>query len=97
MAAIAYGPVILAGDMGFEGIESPMPFARDQLDYKKIAVPEDIISTLNVNGKSLAEWVVPVKDKPLAFDIVNAASKEITLIPFYQVDKQRYVIYWNLK
>lgn len=97
MAAIAYGPVVLAGDMGTEGMKSPAPFAHDQLDYKDYPVPGDIITSLNVNGKNLSDCGVPVKNKPLAFNIVNAASKEITLIPFYQVNKQRYVIYWNLK
>jgi DUF1680 family protein len=97
MAAILYGPIVLAGDMGTEGMAAPAPFAHDQLDYKDYAVPADIITTLNVNNRKLNDWVIPVKDKPLAFNIVNAAPKEITLIPFYQVDKQRYVIYWNLK
>lgn len=88
---------ILAGNMGIEGMKSPVPFAHDQLDYKDYDVPVYIITSLNVNGKNLSDCVVPVKDKPLAFNIINTAAKEITLIPFYQVNKQRYVIYSNLK
>ena len=88
---------ILAGNMGIEGMKFPVPFAHDQLDYKDYDVPGDIITSLNVNGKNLSDCVVPVKDKPLAFNIINTAAKEITLIPFYQVNKQRYVIYSNLK
>ncbi|MEJ2615286.1 MAG: glycoside hydrolase family 127 protein [Ignavibacteriaceae bacterium] len=34
MAAVLYGPIVLAGDMGTEGMKAPMPFAMDQLDYK---------------------------------------------------------------
>ena len=43
MAAVAYGPVVLAGDMGTEGEKSPVPFAHDQLDYKDYPIPADII------------------------------------------------------
>jgi DUF1680 family protein len=97
VAAIAYGPIILAGDMGTEGITSPAPFANDQLDYEHYPVPANIITTLNVHGKQLSDWLVPVKDKPLEFKTSGVADKEITLIPFDEIDKQRYVIYWNLE
>ena len=97
MAAVLYGPIVLAGDMGTEGMKAPEPFARDQLDYKDVPVPKDIITTLNVSGKKLGDWLVPQNGKPLDFKTVGVASKEITMIPYYQIDEQRYVIYWNLK
>jgi DUF1680 family protein len=97
MAAVVSGPIVLAGDMGTEGVEAPAPFAYNQLDYKDIPVPEDIITTLNVSGRELNDWLVPVNGKPLLYKIVGVASKEITMIPYYEIDKQRYVIYWNLK
>jgi DUF1680 family protein len=97
MAAVLYGPIVLAGDMGTEGMKSPEPFARDQLDYKDIPVPKDIITTLNVSGKKLDDWLDPVKNKPLVFKTVDVASKAITMIPYYRIDEQRYVIYWDLK
>ena len=80
-----------------EDIKAPEPFAKDQLDYRRLPIPDDIISTLNVKGEKVAEWLKPVEGKPLVFKTDNAASKEITLLPYYQVDNERYVIYWNLK
>jgi DUF1680 family protein len=98
MAAVVYGPIVLAGDMGTELMKAPMPFAvRDQNDYRNAPVPESIISTLDINGKKLNGWLIPEKDKPLVFKTTGVASKEITLMPYYQIAKQRYVIYWNLK
>lgn len=97
MAAVVYGPVVLSGDMGTKGIEAPAPFAHDQLDYRNYPVPDDIISTLNISGRKLNDCITPVNGKPLEFKTVNVASKEITLIPYYKIDKQRYVIYWNIK
>jgi DUF1680 family protein len=97
MAAVVYGPIVLAGDMGTEGIEAPVPFARDQLDYRNMPVPDDIITTININDKKINDWLIPVNGKPLVFKTSGVASREITLIPYYQITRQRYVIYWNLK
>lgn len=97
MAAIVYGPIVLAGDMGTEGIVAPAPYAKDQLDFRNISVPDNIVTTLNINGRKLNDWLIPVNGKQLVFKTTGVASKEITMIPYYQIDKQRYVIYWNLK
>jgi DUF1680 family protein len=97
MAAAVYGPVVLAGDMGTELMKAPIPFARDQNDYRNAPIPESIISTLNINGKKLSDWLIPEKGRPLVFKTNGVALREITLIPYYQIARQRYVIYWNLK
>ena len=31
--AVCYGPVVLAGALGGEGIEPPLPYAKSQGDY----------------------------------------------------------------
>ncbi len=97
IAAVVYGPVVLAGDMGTEGIRPPAPFARDQLSYRRIPIPDNIISTLQARGKKLNEWLRPVEGKPLAFKTSGVSSRDITLIPYYKVNRQRYVIYWNME
>lgn len=97
LATVLYGPVVLVGDMGTEGIPPAAPFAKDQLNYKDVPVPVDVITTLNCKGKKLTDWLVPVKDKPLVFKTSGVASRDITLLPYYQIDKQRYIIYWDLK
>jgi DUF1680 family protein len=97
MAAVLYGPIVLAGDMGTKDMQIPEPFAKDQLDYKDVPIPDDIITALNVKGKKVDDWLVPVNGDPLEFKTVDAAPKEVTMIPFYRIDKERYVIYWNMK
>jgi uncharacterized protein len=97
MAAVTYGPIVLAGDMGTEGIPVTAPVAEDQDEFSKTAIPGDVITTLNINGKKINDWLVPVEGKPLEFKTTGIAPREITLRPFYQLDRQRYVIYWNLK
>jgi uncharacterized protein len=97
MAAIAYGPVVLAGDMGTEGISPPAPFAYNQLDYKNDSVPGDVVTALHVKGRKIEDWLVPVAGKPMVFKTVDVTSKEIRLIPYDDINQERYVIYWNLK
>ena len=95
--AVLYGPIVLAGLMGTEGMEPPVPLARDQNDYFRVPVPDNVISTLNVKGKKINDWLNPVSGKPLEYITKDAASREITLIPYYKISRERYVIYWNLK
>jgi hypothetical protein len=83
--------------MGTEGIVAPAPYAKDQLDFRNIPVPDNIVTTLNINGRKLNDWLIPVNGKQLVFKTTGVGSKEITMIPYYQIDKQRNVIYWNLK
>ena len=96
IAAIAYGPLMLAGDMGTGGINPPAPFAKDQLDFVKYNIPGDVISSLNVKDRKLTDWLTPAKGKQLTFTTKDVAARPITLLPYYEVDKQRYVLYLNL-
>jgi uncharacterized protein len=96
--AIAYGPIVLAGKMGTEGIISPAPYAQeDPHDFNNISIPGDVISTLDAHGKSVAKWLKPVAGQPLVFKTADVAQREITMIPYYQLHVERYVLYWNLK
>jgi uncharacterized protein len=89
MAALAYGPVVLVGDIGTEGITPPAPYAGNQNEFREFAVPDDVVTSLNTCGKKTDDWLVPVEGKPLVFKTSGVASREITLIPYYQIDKQR--------
>ncbi len=97
-AAVLYGPVLLAGVMGNEGMKSPAPYAADQDDYSELPVPGDIVTELRPDRTKLNKSVVPLKDEPLAFVTSNGvASREVKLIPYYKIHNQRYVVYWDLK
>ena len=97
-AAVVYGPVILAGDMGTEGMEKPAPFSNPKLynDYYtyNYHVPTDMVTGLKLNTSSLSESIKPVSGSPLTFKTVNEG---ITLQPLYSIHHQRYVVYWDLK
>jgi uncharacterized protein len=96
-AAIAYGPVLLAGKMGKEGIQEPAPYAAGQNDYNNYYIPSSIISTLNAKGRKITDWLKQETGKSLLFRTSGVAVREIELIPYYKLNDERYVLYWDLK
>ena len=61
-------------------------------------MPENLKTILNIGGKKLTELIKPANDKsPLAFKMEDASKEKVTLIPYYQIHGERYVVYWKLK
>jgi hypothetical protein len=97
VAAFAYGPVILAGVMGSQGLKEGAPLAHNPQDFAKAPVPADIRDTLAVKGKDPADWLKPVPGKPLEFTTAGLAGAPVTLVPYYEISRGRYIIYWKVE
>ena len=97
LAAIMYGPLVLAGELGTQDLDPKRLYSEDKFlhgGFPSIAVPE-----LAGDRLALEKWIQPVRaaDKPLAFRTVNAGRpNDIILSPFYRLFDQRYCIYWQL-
>ncbi len=102
--AIMYGPVLLAGKLGSEGMDGQIPYAgfegfdgrwdhRRYLDLPVVDVP-----TLNPSREEpISNWVVPVEDSSLLFKTKGVGQpQDVELAPYYQINHQRYAIYWNI-
>lgn len=77
---IFYGPVLLAGELG-----------KEEPDLEK-----DIPVLVN-DGRPVAEWLEKVSDNPLRFKTKNVGNpREMSLIPFYEMHHQHYMVYWDL-
>ena len=102
VVSITYGPLVLAAEMGTEGMIKGAPFSNPNLhndyytyDYN---VPETLTNELKVKGVPVNEWLKPVEGKVLTFKTVNATeSKEFTFVPLFDLHQQRYNVYWKLK
>jgi DUF1680 family protein len=93
--AIFYGPLVLGGRLGTEGLHDPMPYARGQLDYAK--VPGIAVPRLATGGWPVDEWLKPVEGEPLTFRTLGVAKPaDVVLIPFYRQHRERYTVYWDL-
>jgi len=90
--AVLYGPIVLAGGLGTEGM--PNPYARGQTDYNSVPSPE--VPTFTGDAKSLLGNIQPVAGEPLTFQTKGIGRpRDVTLIPFYRMHHQRYSVYWK--
>jgi hypothetical protein len=90
LQAVLYGPVVLAGRLGTEGLTRDLvygPLAPDAT--KQIAVPPMVVS----RGMA-ADFVEPVRSEPLAFRTAGQTSST-RLSPLYQILDERYTVYWK--
>ena len=92
---LLYGPLVLAGEAGTEGMQAPAPFSDPALynDYYtyNYHIPAELNTTLQINRKH-PEHSLQRTGKELIFK----ASQGNVLKPLYDLHHQRYVIYWDL-
>jgi len=92
IVAVLYGPIVLAGNLGTNGM--PSPYARNQLDLAKI--PDPKVPVLVGDPKTFLKKIKPTGE-PLVFQTKNLGQpNDVTLVPFYQANHERYSVYWNL-
>ena len=90
--ALLYGPIVLAGDLGTNGM--PVPLARSQGDFNTTRDPAAPVFVCDA-GK-LLNYIKPVAGEPLTFRTHNLGRpQDVALRPFYQLHRQRYSVYWK--
>ena len=89
--ALLYGPLVLAGLLGREGLPAEAPFAAgDQLAYR--SVPDPSVPALAAGNAPVESWLR--QTGPLEF--ATAGSAPIAFIPLFAVTRDRYSVYWKL-
>jgi len=103
--AALYGPVLLAGRLGTEGLtpadfhgggpfDAPIAEAG-QTAQKKI--PESHVPVFVGTAAGSLRRIVPLPGKPLTFQTRGLARPhDVTLVPFYRLFFERYALYWNV-
>ncbi|MCW0482391.1 glycoside hydrolase family 127 protein [Gaoshiqia sediminis] len=102
VVSISYGPIVLAAEMGTEGMKPSAPISNPEMhnDYYTydFRVPAGLTNDLAIKGKSVEQWLKPVDGKPLTFITDESITgKNYTFVPLYNLHRERYVVYWNLK
>jgi DUF1680 family protein len=85
-AAILWGPLVLAGDLGAapareRGPEGEM---RQQFDAPPLVTERDVLTSLQ-----------PVADRPGTFRMTNLGAA-IEFAPFYKLHRRTYTAYWDI-
>lgn len=98
IVAATYGPVVLAGQMGTDGMQAPAPTSNPKLynDYYtyNYHVPASLTNKLDMDAAKLRRSIKKKVGGSLNFDIENT---NISLAPISQIHGERYIIYWNIK
>lgn len=92
--ALLYGPMVLAGELGTEGMQSPAPFSdpkkyNDYYTYN-YNIPDGLPISLAIDLKNPASSLQKTGE-PLVFKTAGG----VTVSPLYDLHRQRYVVYWN--
>lgn len=93
--AIFYGPVLLAGDLGRDGLKDGDFLEQIANEKKQLSAAQ--VPVLLASAADLTHHLTLVDGSPLTFvlrDIVK--PREVTLRPFYELATERYAIYWRL-
>ena len=95
MIAVLYGPIVLAGDLGKDGLTQETrygPSAPQIGRVPPVAIPSFLGSVKDVPAK-----IKPVAGKPLYFQTAGLAQpKDVSLVPFYRASDIRYTVYWKV-
>jgi hypothetical protein len=87
-AALMWGPLVLAGDLGPE---------RDRRSGPGEPVPSFV-----TGERPVAAWLKPIEGMPGSFRSAgvgranDGADKEMDFVPFYRLHRRTYSLYWDL-
>ena len=95
-AALLYGPVVLAGALGTEGMLPPAPDSdpskyNDYYTYD-YHIPEGLPTGLKWDAGHPENCVQRISEDGLRFRTADG----VTVLPLYDVHRQRYVVYWDI-
>jgi DUF1680 family protein len=88
-AAIMWGPLVLAGDLGPE----PQRFG-DSSDRQPLNVDIPVLVTAS---SKLTDWIKPAADKPGTFRTDGVGKpRDLDLVPFYRLHRRVYMSYFDV-
>jgi DUF1680 family protein len=103
LQAFLYGPLVLAGDLGNEGLTEQMIIGPQGPAVRRpdgpLANPnrpmlEAIVVPLHAAGSDPASWIKPA-EKPQTFRTVGQ-KRDVTLSPLNKMFDRRYSVYWEV-
>jgi uncharacterized protein len=97
MQAVMYGPLVLVGRLGTEGLTPGVLRAeptkpRTVPEYKSDPVPAP---ALTAQGTGPADWITRTTARSLEFR-TTGQQRDVTLVPFHTLFDERYAVYWKI-
>jgi len=93
LAVVMYGPLVLAGELGREGMPDDDCCAGNTSHAGNMAPP---VPALVVDSEDLPTWIKRVEGERLKFRTSGVGKpKDVSLIPLANLHHQRYTVYWK--
>jgi hypothetical protein len=93
--AFLYGPVVLAGDLGTEGLTDKVRYGPSAPPMDRMLTPP--VPALVTDAKDVRTAVTPVAGAPLTFRTDGIGRpRDVTLTPFFRASDRRYTVYWTV-
>lgn len=94
--SVLWGPIVLAGELGTQGVEN-LDFRNTHNYVATKELPIEKFPVFAGRAQDVPAKVERVEGQPLRFRTRGLGRPaEVSLAPFYQVHHQRYAIYWRL-
>jgi len=95
IVAFTYGPLVLAGALGRDGLAPGSDIIVNERKYGSYNDAPFAPPTLTGDPAALAESI-RANGKPLEFTIMSAEQTPVRLIPYHRIAHDRYATYWRL-
>jgi len=95
IVAFTYGPLVLAGALGREGLSPGADIVVNERKYGQYNDTPFTSPTLAGDPETIANGV-RAGDRPLEFTILSAQQRPVRLIPYHRIAHERYATYWRL-
>lgn len=93
MVAVLYGPILLAGDLGKDGLDEARRYGPSAPPLGRLKTP--VVPALVAERQNLLAAISPA-GAPLTFNTAGIGQpQDVTLVPFYKAFDVRYTVYWN--
>ena len=96
--AFAYGPIVLAGRMGTDGVTSQAQIIVNERTSGNMLNATIDVPSLVGDTNVLTRRVRPVPGETLTFETVGLGHpRDVRLAPFFRLAHERYNLYWKVQ
>jgi len=97
LVAFAYGPIVLAGRLGTEGMTPAQQIIVNERESGNMLNAKVDVPSLVGQASELARHVRPIRGRALLFETVGLGRpRDVELAPFYKLAHERYNLYWSV-
>lgn len=95
VVAFTYGPLVLAGALGRQGLSPGADIIVNERDYGRYNDMPVAVPVLAGDPQALAAAIRPGA-RPLEFTLAAADGSTVRLVPYHRIAHERYATYWKL-